>query len=770
LACALEDFRKPRDDSHARFLMAASTHPVSATAPAASSSGGSGAPGSPWIWNPWLDLIIGCGGWSAPLLVVAFMATKTHTQQWAFAFYALALVFNYPHFMATIYRAYHTREQFEKYKIFTVHIAVLLGLAAIMTHAVPTLLPWLFTLYVCWSPWHYSGQNFGLMMMFSRRVGLAPQLLERRILYGTFIASYVLLMLNFHTGKSNDEMILSLGIPANVAIWPKAACAAFFLIGGGWVLTRFARRASSWRAMAAPAMLFFSQFLWFVLFVGLEIASRLEVQQTRYSTGILAVLHSTQYLWITSYYQRREARAEGQSNWRLTGYFATLIAGGIALFVPAPWIVSRLLHVDFSASFLTFTALVNIHHFILDGAIWKLRDKRVAALLVDTGDKAQSSVAEPAAARGGVMGAAYWLAGSSRGAGIVRVSAAVLLLAWGVMDQLRYYWMTVEARPLALARAAKLNPYDSTLLGHIARADQRAGDAPDALTTLIRAVQLNPHSRSLRHQLAHALLSAGRYAEADRVYQDLLTGYPDDMEALVNDGLLAQRMGRRDEAMDHWRHAVEVDPTQGNAQLYLGDALGARGEDQAAATHYRAYLQLVADHPEKHVGESRLQLAALIKIADADERARRTGDAALGYAAAAAMAKKENDALMESLASVHHAELEAALGHAPAAAQLFQRALTLDAGLKDDKGVAADWVEYAQFLRRNGLPERLAFACFLHAEQLLRNSPGDEQETVTKLRAASEASLGHEAAAVRGQAEQVLKETLALPPDAFVRR
>jgi hypothetical protein len=35
------------------------------------------------------------------------------------------------------------------------------------------------------------------------------------------------------------------------------------------------------------------------------------------------------------------------------------------------------------SSFLTFTALLNIHHFILDGAIWKLRDSRIAALLPD---------------------------------------------------------------------------------------------------------------------------------------------------------------------------------------------------------------------------------------------------------------------------------------------------------------------------------------------------------------------------------------------------
>jgi hypothetical protein len=74
-------------------------------------------------------------------------------------------------------------------------------------------------------------------------------------------------------------------------------------------------------------------------------------------------------LWITSYYARREANSEGQQNWRLLVYFAVLVTGGIALFIPGPWIASHLFHFDFTRSFLIFTALVNIHHFLLDNAI-----------------------------------------------------------------------------------------------------------------------------------------------------------------------------------------------------------------------------------------------------------------------------------------------------------------------------------------------------------------------------------------------------------------
>ncbi len=133
--------------------------------------------------------------------------------------------------------------------------------------------------------------------------------------------------------------------------------------------------------------LFSSQFLWFLLPAAISLLQDLDIPQNRYSTGVLAVMHSAQYLWITSYYARREAsgepRDEERSQWRPFAYFGVLIVGGIALFVPGPWLASRALHHDFTASFLIFTALVNIHHFILDGAIWKLRDGRIAVAVAE---------------------------------------------------------------------------------------------------------------------------------------------------------------------------------------------------------------------------------------------------------------------------------------------------------------------------------------------------------------------------------------------------
>ena len=162
--------------------------------------------------------------------------------------------------------------------------------------------------------------------------------------------------------------------------------AGVFAACGVFAFQRLIRERGA-RAIAAPLTLYSTQFLWFVLPTLLELNAAYKIPQTRYSSGILAVLHSAQYLWITSYFQKREFAAAGKSNWRLAKYFVTLIAGGIALFIPGPWLVSYVFRFDFTTSFLIFTSLVNIHHFLLDGAIWKLRDSKVSSLL--TGQNAQ---------------------------------------------------------------------------------------------------------------------------------------------------------------------------------------------------------------------------------------------------------------------------------------------------------------------------------------------------------------------------------------------
>lgn len=494
------------------------------------------APTTRWIVGPWIDLVVGCGGWSLPILAVSYALTGDSARVWAGAFYSLALVANYPHYMATVYRAYGTRDR-RAYRFYTVYATAGLVAVGALAHVETRLVPWLFSLYVMWSPWHYTGQNYGLLSMFLKRAGVDLGLGERRMVRGAFVASYVMLLATFHEGASSDPLVLSLALPSGASRALGAAGGAVFVIGGLGALASIARRVPR-AALAAPAVLYATQALWFVVPIVLRWGAGVSTPQARYSSGVLAVMHAAQYLWITQYFAHRELGA-AWSRWK---YWAALGLGGLGLFLPVPWLASLGAHLDFTTSVLIVTAVVNLHHFMIDGVVWKLRDPRVARTL--TADGASSgpvSAPDPTASR--------W---PTAAAG----AAALCLVALAGLDQWRYWLALRESDPSALQAAVRLNPYD-------------------------QAVQA---------RLLQSLIERGDTDAARRAIEDTLARTPNDVNALVNAGVLAQQTGRLDDAARHWRAGVERAPADLRLRLYLAELLLRQGEAAEAVLHYRAYL------------------------------------------------------------------------------------------------------------------------------------------------------------------------------------
>lgn len=523
--------------------------------------------------------------------------------------------------------------------------------------------------------------------------------------------------------------------------------------------------------MIAPVTLASTQFLWFVLPTLLELHSRYHVPQTRYSSGILAVLHSAQYLWITSYYQQREARAAGQSNWRMAGYFATLIAGGIALFIPGPWIASRVLHFDFTTSFLIFTAVVNIHHFILDGALWKLRDSRIASLLIDrAGKKEKASGAAAAVSTHASKPTAQpvWL--RLIAAPAFRVSLLVMLLAWGVLDQLHFALRTNASSLSSLTKAERLNPYDATLEAQIGLASAKAGKRDAEIAAFERALKANPHNPAVQEAYARALIESGRLADAYTQIGKMLEIFPRDEGALLNYGLLAQRFGHLDQAVQAWKRAADVDPDAPNPHLYLASAYDHKGDTSSAADQWAAYLSSAAASMDNPVAGTREVIAATIQLADDEVKLRREDAAVVSYRSAVSLAQRVTDARLQSLALAHLADLEEKDGEAESAAASYQQALALDANAGDPRGAASDWFNYGQFLRRHKQPNELVYACFLHAEELLSSAgggSGGDWEAVKKTREEVETAIGSKAAAAKKNLPEQIARAEDLPVNSF---
>jgi len=580
-----------------------------------------------WISRPVIDLAVGCGGWSLPVLLLAYVLIDSAADRWAVVFYALALLCNYPHYMATVHRAYAQLDDRQAYRVFTHYVTAVIVSLAVAAHVRPALLPWLFTAYVMWSPWHYAAQNFGLSMMFLRRADVVVSRRERRWLHSSFVASYVLLLAAFNQGASRDRVVLSLELPDSMA-WTIQAASALVFVGGSLLAFGSLARRTTLKALVPPLVLCSTQALWFVVPVLVSQLSVIPGAQFSYSAGALALMHSAQYLWITQHYAQRESiRRAGPSGWNRPRYWALLVIGGVALFIPVPWAASLIGHVDFTSSVLIVAAAVNVHHFVLDGVVWKLRDVRVSQALVSTEDGPRIP--------GSPTPSVALVSGRRR---LVLVTASVALIGLALVDQFRYALVAgqrVDAASLEIARA--LNPHDSRIHLRLAAASQRSGARDAAEASLAAAIDANPHDPTPRHAKVKWLIESERLGEASRENTALLALWPRDPDALVNAGVFAQRRGDVEGAVAAWRRALIEADDRADVHLYLAELLDASKRPVEAVPHYQRYLELVVRSRSSKADPRRVALT-LIKLADCLSQSGQPNVAATQYTLAAQIA------------------------------------------------------------------------------------------------------------------------------------
>lgn len=710
------------------------THYVSATASAVD------APAPPvrprrWLYNAPADLVVGCGLWSLPLLLLSYFVEPRFAGQFAVGFYAVALVCNYPHYAATWHRACARRADRVRYGRVMAWSSPAAAAGLLLIHAHPPLLVWAFTLYVFWSPWHYTGQNYGLALMFARRNGVtALDWTTTRLLWWAFALPYGMLLTAFNSGPSADPLLWSAGLPPPVA-------KGLIVVGGAAFLTitfiigrKFAAHHDL-RAGGPTLALLATQALWFIPAAVVVLAGE-TVFQARYSSGMLAVLHSAQYLWVTSYYARRESGPQ----WRPWRYALSLFAVGVALFIPGPWAASLVFGVDFTTSFLAFTALVNIHHFILDGAVWKLREPQVAAVLVQ--DAPPNAAAAPVPA---------WDPAWRK---LALTAAAAGLAVLAGLDLVKFVLGGRTTDAGALQQALKLNPNDALVAARLARAALAEGDRLRAREALERAVAVNPYDVESQTMLGQMLIEQGEYDAAYRHYQAFHEHLPNNVAALVNLGALAARRGAEADATAAWERAVRLDPAgQPIAWANLGDAYMRAGRAADAVRAYARALDGVGS-------DERRRLEWTLKLGDAHFGVRDFSQAEIHYARAFEAAEAAGDAASASAAATRQAALYAAQGDIPRAAARHQTAIQAAEDSRDAYAQGAAWYEYALLMARHGAPPEFVYAACLQAEARFGDAPHGAavRPTVAARRAAVEQALGARASAVRAQLRAISAE------------
>lgn len=283
---------------------------------------------------------------------------------------ALGLMFVGPHYAATYRRAFTSRLILRAHPVVTLVVPVLLAGAAAAAIAWPRSVgvPF-FALYVIWSGYHYSGQSLGLAMLYPLRQGARLDSSEKRLVALPLYASWLLSLLGLFrldvaarnpAYELTRQALFRLPMPAWVLAAAAAAVAASL---SAVALLAYRRRRRGTPLPRAVWSVVLAQVAWFSL----------GLWNPFFNIVLVPIFHGAQYLAITSWHQTR-----GRSGAVFAGYALTVLVLGLVI-NPGLMMVAGHVRGEAAVAAAAVLSFVNLHHFLMDGRIWRLRDRRVAA-------------------------------------------------------------------------------------------------------------------------------------------------------------------------------------------------------------------------------------------------------------------------------------------------------------------------------------------------------------------------------------------------------
>jgi tetratricopeptide (TPR) repeat protein len=524
-----------------------------------------------WIYGPATDLLLGCG--IGYVLLACAMGLLPVSERAVLTAGVLGTFFTgMPHYGATLLRVYERREDRRRYALFTVWASLAVWAAFVGGLYVSWVGSMLLTVYVTWSPWHYTGQNYGIAVMFLRRRGVPLPIDNKRLLYTSFLLSYALSFIAVHGARQEGGYVpfaisgtayrfVYLGIPAPIHDVLFGALLAAYVVVSGFAIVRLVR-GSGLREILPAVLLMVSQSLWFSL---PSVALWWSGRAIRGDHVVLAFLwvgiaHSIQYLWITTYYNQR-----GETHRSRLAYLAkTLMAGAIVFTIPA-LIFSPVLAGTVSyrlGLFLLVAAAINIQHFILDGAIWKLRDGRVAKILLAAAG-AESSDEGPVGPERRWPRQVFWTVGSA--CLVISVTGAWLYHVEWQPAVATGNSQRAEVAEKWLRRMLRDEPAFYTRRAKLA---YERGDRAGAEAEFRRSLELMPTPNVL------AGLASLRFEEGD--HEGALASYERSLEvqptanAWLGIGMIRGEQGDGEGAIEAYRQALLLDPNDVTALSLSG--------------------------------------------------------------------------------------------------------------------------------------------------------------------------------------------------------
>jgi hypothetical protein len=218
------------------------------------------------------------------------------------------------------------------------------------------------TLYLTWSPYHYSAQAYGLAVMYSYRSGCDLEAGDKKLL--RWVCLVPLFYMGAHLLGSRLPVPIDRLLPTFSSSLPLFETALVTL----GVVAPFLLFVKVWRSRSGPMPLIslltvVSNAVWFFVLDPM-------------SAFLWAtVFHGLQYLAIVIVFDVKDrmtlpGNAHGRA-FHALWFYGMSLALGFALFVGLPRTYAAM-GFDFFDGRLVSVAVINIHHFIVDAYIWRL--------------------------------------------------------------------------------------------------------------------------------------------------------------------------------------------------------------------------------------------------------------------------------------------------------------------------------------------------------------------------------------------------------------
>ncbi len=227
----------------------------------------------------------------------------------------------------------------------------------------------LWALYLTWSPYHYAAQAYGLGLMYCYRSGVYMDSTEKRMFWGICMLPFIRAMfieeeagLAWFVNISHYPMMMvyinALTIVLAVLIFTMPIMVYFRLKDKQKTLPWIAWMILATNGLWWVALSYGDAWFWATIF------------------------HSLQYLVIVTIVHTNDKMAQ-PDNKSGAGYHVMTFYGmsmllGMFLFLVWPWMYIPF-GFELEAAILMTVATVNLHHFIVDGYIWRSKKKKKAS-------------------------------------------------------------------------------------------------------------------------------------------------------------------------------------------------------------------------------------------------------------------------------------------------------------------------------------------------------------------------------------------------------